>query len=249
VAEKLTEFRRQGEHFRGLSFGTICGYQSNSAVGHYSSNPETVPSLYPEGILLIDSGAQYLDGTTDITRTLTLGNPTPEQKRVYTLVLKCHIKLATHIFPKGTRGDQLDAVARELLWQQGWNCRHGIGHGVGYFLNVHEGPQRFREDNSTPLALNMLTSNEPGVYFEGKFGVRLENLVVTVLRDTTEFGEFFGFDTVTLCPFDLDLVEPSMLSVEERNWLNEYHQRVYDALVSLLSEEEQTWLRRETRLI
>ncbi|MFT3892430.1 MAG: aminopeptidase P family protein [Anaerolineales bacterium] len=249
VAEKLTEFRSQGEYFRGLSFGTICGYQANSAVGHYSSNPETVPFLYPEGILLIDSGAQYLDGTTDITRTLTLGNPTSEQKRVYTIVLKCHIKLATHIFPKGTRGDQLDAVARELFWQQGWNCRHGIGHGVGYFLNVHEGPQRFRDDNSTPLELNMLTSNEPGVYFEGKFGVRLENLVVTVPKGTTEFGEFYGFDTVTLCPFDLDLIETSMLSLEERNWLNEYHQRVYDMLAPLLSDEERIWLQHETRQI
>jgi Xaa-Pro aminopeptidase len=247
VAEKLAEFRSQGEHFRGLSFGTICGYQANSAVGHYSSNPETVPSLFPDGILLIDSGAQYLDGTTDITRTLTLGNPTPEQKRVYTLVLKCHIKLAAHIFPKGTRGDQLDAVARELLWQQGWNCRHGIGHGVGYFLNVHEGPQRFREDNSVPLALNMLTSNEPGVYFEGEFGVRLENLLVTVRKEATAFGEFNGFETVSLCPFDLELVDASLLSGEELNWLNEYHARVYAALASLLTNAERDWLRHETR--
>jgi Xaa-Pro aminopeptidase len=247
VAEKLTEFRSQGEHFRGLSFGTICGYQANSAVGHYSSNPETVPSLFPDGILLIDSGAQYLDGTTDSTRTLTLGNPTSEQKQVYTIVLKCHIKLATHIFPKGTRGDQLDAIAREFLWQQGWNCRHGIGHGVGYFLNVHEGPQRFREDNAVPLALNMLTSNEPGVYFEGKFGVRLENLLVTVRREAAAFGEFYGFDTVSLCPFDLELVDVSLLGEEERNWLNEYHARVYASLSPLLTEDEQNWLRHETR--
>ena len=249
VAEKLTEFRSRGDHFNGLSFGTICGYRANSAVGHYRSNPERVPSLYPEGILLIDSGAQYLDGTTDITRTLTLGNPTSEERKVYTIVLKCHIRLAMHIFPMGTRGNQLDAVARELFWRQGWNCRHGIGHGVGYFLNVHEGPQRFHLDNSVPLALKMLTSNEPGVYFEGEFGVRLENLMVTVHAGTTEFGEFYGFDTVTLCPFDLDLVEPSMFSVEERNWLNEYHRRVYDMLAPLLSEEEHIWLRCETRPI
>jgi Xaa-Pro aminopeptidase len=247
VAEKLTEFRRQGEHFRGLSFGTICGYQSKSAVGHYISSPETTPTLKPDGILLIDSGAQYLDGTTDITRTLTLGNPTPEEKQVYTLVLKCHIKLATHIFPTGTRGDQLDAVARELLWQQGWNCRHGIGHGVGYFLNVHEGPQRFREDNAVPLELNMLTSNEPGVYFEGNFGVRLENLLVTIPNKATVFGEFYGFETVTLCPFDPALVDASLLSAEERNWLNEYHSRVYDVLAPLLLEEERNWLWHETR--
>lgn len=247
VAEKLTEFRSWGKYFRGLSFATICGYQSNSAVGHYSSDPETTPTLQPDGILLIDSGAQYLDGTTDITRTLTLGNPTAEEKRAYTLVLKCHISLATRVFPKGTCGAQLDAVARELLWQQGWNCRHGIGHGVGCFLNVHEGPQRLREDNIVPLALNMLISNEPGVYFEGKFGVRLENLLVTVQKGYTDFGEFYGFETVSLCPFDLDLMDVSLLSDHERNWLNEYHQRVYDLLSPLLSNAEQKWLYHETR--
>jgi Xaa-Pro aminopeptidase len=249
VAEKLTEFRCLGENFQGLSFGTICGYQANSAVGHYSSNPETVPTLKPEGILLIDSGGQYLDGTTDITRTITLGDPSSAEKKAYTLVLKCHIKLAALTFPKGTRGDRLDAIARELLWQEGWNCRHGIGHGVGCFLNVHEGPQRFREDNAVPLELNMLTSNEPGVYFEGKFGVRLENLLVTVPRGVTEFGEFYGFETDTLCPFDLELVEVSMLGSHEQAWLNEYHRRVYETLVPFLSEVEQDWLRRETRQI
>ena len=144
-----------------------------------------------------------MDGTTDITRTLTLGNPTPEEKQAFTLVLKCHIKLATLIFPKGTRGDRLDAIAREPLWGQGWNCRHGIGHGVGYFLNVHEGPQRFREDNSVPLELNMLTSNEPGVYFEGKFGVRLENLLVTVLRRLQSLGNFMGLKRIRSVPLTL----------------------------------------------
>ncbi len=249
VAEKLTEFRSQGEYFQGLSFGTICGYQSNSAVGHYSSNPETVPTLKAEGILLIDSGGQYLDGTTDITRTLTLGNPTHEEKQAFTLVLKCQIKLATLVFPKGTSGDRLDAIAREPLWRLGWNCRHGIGHGVGYFLNVHEGPQRFREDNAVPLELNMLMSNEPGVYFEGQFGVRLENLLVTVLKDVTEFGEFYGFETDTLCPFDLELVDVAMLNSEEKSWLNAYHRRVYETLKPFLMEEEKAWLRRETRQI
>ena len=249
VAEKLAEFRSQGEFFQGLSFGTICGYQANSAVGHYSSNPETAPTLKPEGILLIDSGGQYLDGTTDITRTLTLGNPTSEEKQAFTLVLKCQIKLATLVFPKGTRGDRLDAIAREPLWGRGWNCRHGIGHGVGYFLNVHEGPQRFREDNAVPLELNMLTSNEPGVYFEGKFGVRLENLLVTVLREVSEFGEFYGFETDTLCPFDLELVDAAMLSSDEQSWLNEYHRRVYETLEPFLLEEEKAWLRKETRQI
>ena len=249
VAEKLTEFRSQGENFQGLSFGTICGYQANSAIGHYSSNPETTPTLKPEGILLIDSGGQYFDGTTDITRTLTLGSPTSEEKMAFTLVLKCQIKLATLIFPKGTSGDRLDAIARELLWGQGWNCRHGIGHGVGYFLNVHEGPQRFREDNSVPFELNMLTSNEPGIYFQGKFGVRIENLLVTISKEVTEFGEFYGFETVTLCPIDLDLLDVSMLSLEETNWLNEYHRKVYEILESFLAEEEKAWLRRETRQI
>ena len=249
VAEKLTEFRRQGENFQGLSFGTICGYLANSAIGHYSSDPKTVPTLKPRGIILIDSGGQYLDGTTDITRTLTLGEPPPEEKRVFTIVLKCHIRLAGIIFPKGTRGSQLDAIAREFLWQEGWNCRHGIGHGVGYFLNVHEGPQRFRDDNNVPLELNMLISNEPGVYFQGEFGVRIENLLITVSKGTTSFGEFYGFETVTLCPIDLELVDLSLLSNDERNWLNEYHQRVYETLEAFLSAEERNWLRHETRRI
>jgi Xaa-Pro aminopeptidase len=249
VAEKLAEFRSQGEYFWGLSFGTICGYQANSAVGHYSSNPETAPILKPEGILLIDSGGQYLDGTTDITRTVTLGNPTPDEIIAFTLVLKCQIKLATITFPKGTRGYQLDAIAREYLWRELWNCRHGIGHGVGHFLNVHEGPQRFREDNTTEFELNMLTSNEPGVYFQNRFGIRIENLLVIVSKGNTEFGEFYGFETVTLCPIDLDLVDISLLTVDERNWLNQYHQTVYEILASFLTQEEQGWLRHETRRV
>ena len=249
VADRLTEFRWQGEYFQGLSFGTICGYQANSAIGHYSSKPETVPTLKPEGILLIDSGGQYLDGTTDVTRTLTLGNPTPEEKQVFTLVLKCHIRLAGITFPKGTRGVQLDAIAREYLWREGWNCRHGIGHGVGSYLNVHEGPQRFSTDNNVVLELNMLTSNEPGVYFEGKFGTRIENLLVTVSKASTEFGEFYGFETVTLCPVDLDLVDVSLLTLDERSWLNRYHQKVYEELEPFLSSQERDWLQHETRKI
>ena len=238
-----------GKHFQGLSFNTISGYQANAAIGHYSPNPETTPTLKPEGILLIDSGAQYLDGTTDITRTLALGSPTSEEKQAFTLVLQCHIRLAGAKFPKGTKGHQLDMIAREPLWRQGWNCRHGIGHGVGYFLNVHEGPQRFREDNTVTFELGMVTSNEPGVYFEGKFGCRIENVMITTAKEITEFGEFFGFETVTLCPIDLELVEVSLLSSEERAWLNEYHRTVYKTLEPFLTREEREWLQHETREI
>ncbi|MEZ4709884.1 MAG: aminopeptidase P family protein [Caldilineaceae bacterium] len=247
VAAKLAEFRSLGEHYRGLSFGTICGYRANSAVGHYSAQPETTPAIYPAGILLIDSGAQYMDGTTDVTRALTLGAPTVDEKRVFTTVLKSHIRLATAIFPAGARGDQLDALAREPLWRAGWNCRHGIGHGVGHFLNVHEGPQRFATNNRVAFAPGMVTSNEPGVYFEGRFGVRLENLLVTIPHSTTEFGEFYGFETVTLCPFDVELVEPTMLEQAEKTWLNQYHQRVYNELAPHLSAYEQAWLRHKTQ--
>ena len=249
VAEKLEEFRSVGDHFQGLSFSTISGYQANAAIGHYSPNPETTPTLRPEGILLIDSGAQYMDGTTDITRTITLGSPTSEEKKAFTLVLKGHIRLARAKFPKGTKGHQLDMIAREPLWTQGWNCRHGIGHGVGFFLNVHEGPQRFREDNSVVFESGMVTSNEPGVYFEGKYGFRIENVVITAPVEATEFGEFFGFKTVSLCPIDLDLVEASLLSLDEKTWLNEYHQTVNTILRPFLTEDEQEWLQHETREI
>lgn len=249
VAEKLAEFRSLGENFQGLSFGTIAGYQANSAVGHYSPQPDTTPIIKPEGILLIDSGGQYLDGTTDITRTLTLGYPTPKEKHALTLVLKALIKLSKAKFPKGTKGSELDAFAREPLWQQGWNCRHGIGHGVGTFLNVHEGPQRFAPGNSVPFEPGMVTTNEPGVYFQGKFGFRLENVLITIPVETTEFGEFYGFETVSLCPIELDLVEASRLNSEEKAWLNEYHQLVYKTLTPFLTQEEQAWLQYETRKI
>jgi Xaa-Pro aminopeptidase len=249
VAEKLMEFRSAGDCYQGPSFGTISGYKANAAIGHYSPNPETTPTLKPEGVLLIDSGAQYLDGTTDITRTLALGSPTPDEKQAFTMVLKCHIRLAKTKFPKGTKGHQLDMITREPLWTQRWNCRHGIGHGVGYFLNVHEGPQRFREDNSVVIEPGMVTSNEPGVYFEGKYGFRIENVVITIPAETTEFGEFFGFRTVSLCPIDLDLVEVSLLSLEEKTWLNEYHQSVNKMLKPFLNQEEQKWLQHETREI
>ena len=249
AADKLLGFRRQNEYFQGLSFGTIAGYGPNSAVGHYQSDPLNVPTLRLNGIFLIDSGGQYLDGTSDITRTITLGNPTQAEKQAFTQVLRCHIRLATARFPQGTQGLQLDAVAREPLWRMGWNCRHGIGHGVGHFLNVHENPPRFNETNTTPLQAGMQLSNEPGVYFEGRFGVRIENLLVVVPAGRSEFAEFLAFETVSLCPIDLDLVDPAQLEAAEIEWLNAYHRRVWEALSPLLSDEECAWLRRETRQI
>lgn len=249
LGDKLTQFRSAGENFRGSSFGNIVAYQANSAVGHYSANPETTPRIRRDGILLVDSGGQYLDGTTDITRTLTLGNPTPEQKRVFTTVLRSLIRLSETKFPHGTQGRQLDAIAREPLWQSGWNCRHDIGHGIGYFLNVHEGPQRFSETNTVVIEPGMLTSNEPGVYFEGNFGVRLENLVLARSDKVTHFGEFLGFETVTLCPLDLALLDASLLSPSEKNWLNTYHRRVLETLSPFLSAAETAWLSMATREI
>lgn len=246
VAQKLNEFRAKGEHFQEPSFDTIVGYAANSAVGHYKAYPETTLTLKPEGILLVDSGGQYLDGTTDITRTMSLGKVTAKQKKVFTTVLKSLIKLSTLEFPKGTKGDHLDAIARELLWRKGWDCRHGIGHGVGHYLNVHEGPQRFSKTNDTVFEMGMLTSCEPGVYFEGEFGVRLENLLVTDYRRTTAFNDFYGFDTLTVFPFDLGLIELELLTQNERNWLNTYHQRVLEELSPLLLPDEYLWLKEKT---
>ncbi len=249
LGEKLADFRGKGDHYWGESFGTITGYGANSAVGHYSPQPETTPTVRPTGLLLSDSGGHYLDGTTDVTRVVALGPPSAEERQVYTLVLKCHIRLATVRFPQGTTGSQLDALAREFLWREGWNCRHGIGHGVGFFLNVHEGPQRFSTDNRVALEPGMLTSNEPGVYFAGKFGVRLENLLLCVADTTTDFGDFYRFETLTLCPFDLRLVDVSLLDEQEKIWLNGYHSAVYTALSPLLDPTERAWLEKATRTI
>ena len=203
--------------------------------------------MKPSGILLIDSGGQYLDGTTDTTRTLTLGPPTNRQRRVFTTVLKSLIALTTTVFPRGTTGSHLDTLARASLWHQGWECRHGIGHGVGYFLNVHEGPQRFSKDNEVTFEPGMVTTSEPGVYFEGEFGVRLENVLLTIEHNSTEFGEFYAFETLTLCPIDLDLVEPSLMTASERVWLNGYRELVYQSIAPHLSTEQQQWLKEKTR--
>ena len=249
VVAPLEAFRRQGKYFQGLSFHTIAGYQANGAICHYAAKPETALSIKPEGLLLVDSGAQYADGTTDITRTLALAPPTEQQRRDFTLVLKGHIALATAKFPRGTSGAQLDTIARLVLWQQGLNYGHGTGHGIGHFLSVHEGPQSLRPESMVALEPGMVCSNEPGLYREGEYGIRIENLIITIPAEKTAFGTFYQFETVTLCPMDLDLVEPALFTNEERDWLNAYHRTVFEKLVSGLNTEEAAWLRHETREI
>lgn len=246
VMARLKEFRSEGEHFVGESFGTIAGYQGNGAIVHYSAPEQGSAEIRKEGMLLLDSGGQYFDGTTDITRTITFSEPTAEQKRDYTLVLKGHIALACAKFPKGTCGVQLDILARQFLWQQGMSYGHGTGHGVGHFLCVHEGPQNIRTDlNPTPLEVGMLVSNEPGLYRAGKYGIRIENLVAVKECEVTEFGQFLGFETLTLFPYDQQLIDWSIMTEAEIDWINEYHKMVEEKLLPLLSEEEGAWLKRK----
>lgn len=244
---KLTEFRARGERFYGDSFGTIAGYQDHGAIIHYKATPEGSNIIKAEGTLLLDSGGQYKDGTTDITRVVALGKPSEQFKRDYTLVLKGHIAIATAIYMEGTRGSQLDILARKALWDNGLNYAHGTGHGVGFFLNVHEGPQNIRtEINPTVLEIGMITSNEPGLYRSGEYGIRIENLIVTEERMTTPFGKFLGFETITLCYFDNRLVDKTLLTQEEINWYNAYQARVYQSLSPNLDAEEQAWLKAKT---
>ena len=244
---RLNEFRAKDDKFYGDSFGTICGYLGNGAIVHYSAQKDTAATVRPEGVLLLDSGGQYVDGTTDITRTVALSAPSEEPRTDYTLVLKGHIQLALVQYLEGTRGSQLDILARHALWQQGLNYGHGTGHGVGFFLNVHEGPQNIRmEVNPTPLELGMITSNEPGLYRSGKYGIRIENLVITELREETEFGRFFGFETVTLCYLDNQLVRKDLLTAEEIAWYDAYQEHVYQTIAPLLSSDEAAWLRSKT---
>ena len=243
VADILTEHRSKQDLYAGESFETIAGYGPHGAIVHYSATPESSSTIRPEGLLLIDSGAQYLDGTTDITRTIALGTPSAEMRHDFTLVMKGHIAIATAIYPEGTRGHQLDAMARMPLWKEGKSYLHGTGHGVGHFLNVHEGPQSIRlNDTMTPLLPGMLTSNEPGVYLEGRYGVRCENLVLTIPYETTEFGRFYAFETVTMCPFDRELFDTSIMSEAEIEWVNNYHRTVYDRLAPSLTPDEREWL-------
>lgn len=243
----LKNFRSKQALFFDLSFETIAGYGEHGAIVHYSATEETNATLRPEGLLLVDSGAQYLDGTTDITRTIALGTPTAQEKRDFTLVMKGHIALGTAIFPEGTRGGQLDVLARQFLWKNGLSYLHGTGHGVGHFLNVHEGPQSIRlNDVPAPLTPGMITSNEPGLYREGIHGIRCENLVLTVPAFTTEFGNFYKFETLTLFPFDRNLFDTSIMTVEEIDWVNNYHATVYNRLSPDLLPDEQQWLREKT---
>lgn len=250
IGEKLVEYRSQQNLYVGESFGTIAGYGSNGAIVHYHATPESSKKVEPKGLLLIDSGAQYFDGTTDITRTIAAGELTEQMKKDYTMVLKGHIGIATCIFPQGTRGTQIDILARKAMWDEGLNFLHGTGHGIGHFLCVHEGPQSIRmNENPTTLQLGMVTSNEPGLYRANQYGIRIENLVLTREECTTEFGAFYSFETLTVFPIDTTPVVKEMLTAKEIEWLNNYHQSVYDRLSSGLNSDEQAWLKQKTKAI
>ena len=243
VDRKLYEFRSQQENFVGESFGTIAGFGPHGAIVHYSATEESASTLKADNIFLLDSGGQYLDGTTDITRTVSLGTPTVQQKIDFTLVLKGHISLTTAVFPVGTRGSQLDVLARKAMWDLGLNYGHGTGHGVGHFLNVHEGPQSIRmEENPIVLQEGMYMSNEPGLYRTNKYGIRTENLVHIVPAMKTEFGQFLKFETVTLFPIDQVLIDVELLTDAEVDWLNAYHKKVYELIAPKLDGDEREWL-------
>ena len=230
-----------------MLFRSIAAYREHSAQPHYSPVSETDSIICERGILLIDSGGQYIGGTTDITRTITVGAPSVRQKIDFTLVLKGHIALARAKFPHGTRGYQLDILARKYLWENGLNYGHGTGHGVGFCLNVHEGPQSISpSDNKTFLEPGMLISNEPAIYREGEYGIRTENLILCYEDEETEFGKFLRFETVSLCFIDLSLVDKSMLEMNEIDWINSYHSEVYIKLSPFLSVDEKNWLKGKT---
>ena len=246
VSQKLEQLRSQQPLYRGLSFDTIAGYEAHGAIVHYEATPDTDIPLESRGLLLVDSGAQYQDGTTDVTRTIALGPLTDEQRKVYTLVLKGHIDLQLLHFPDGAAGTQLDAIARRPLWQAGLNYLHGTGHGVGSYLNVHEGPHQIRmEWMPAPLRKGMTVTDEPGIYLEGRFGVRTEN--VLVIKGVEDNSQFLCFETLTLCPIDTTPILPELLSEEEIGWLNAYHAEVYKQLAPHLNDEERAWLQEATR--
>ena len=243
VSDELASLRAEQTLFRGLSFDTIAGYEAHGAIVHYESTPETDVPLRPEGLLLLDSGAQYLDGTTDITRTIALGPVTEEQRKVYTLVLKGHIQLELCKFPSGTSGTQIDVLARKDMWRAGMNYLHGTGHGVGSYLNVHEGPHQIRmEWKPAPLVAGMTVTDEPGIYLAGKFGVRIENTLLVTYYNETEFGKFLKFEPLTLCPIDKKPIIKEMMLPEEIEWLNQYHRRVFEQLSPRLDDNEMEWL-------
>uniref|UniRef100_UPI004028AD63 aminopeptidase P family N-terminal domain-containing protein n=1 Tax=Prevotella sp. TaxID=59823 RepID=UPI004028AD63 len=248
IDKKLTSLRAEQNLFRDISFDTIAGYQAHGAIVHYEATPETDAPLLPEGLILIDSGAQYQDGTTDITRTIALGPVTEEMKHVYTLVLKGHIQLELAKFPDGASGTQIDALSREFMWREGYNFLHGTGHGVGSYLNVHEGPHQIRmEWKPTPLRAGMTVTDEPGLYLKGKFGVRIENTLLIKDFVETTFGKFLQMESLTLCPIDTAPIDVDMLLLEEVEWLNAYHREVFEKLSPYLEDEEVGWLAEATK--
>lgn len=248
VVRIFRQARQAQALFFDESFGTIAGFGAHGAIVHYDPTEESNAEIHRGSLLLIDSGAQYLDGTTDITRTIAIGESTAEQRHDFTLVMKGHIALATAVFPQGTVGMQLDILARQFLWKQGLTYLHGTGHGVGHFLNVHEGPQSIRLNYvPAPMTPGMITSNEPGLYRENVHGIRCENLVLTTEAMTTEFGKFYRFETLTLCPFDLSLFDVDMMTDAEIEWVNDYHRMVRSRLTPMLNSVQRTWLEKKTR--
>lgn len=250
IAKKLLELRKKQDGFFSESFATIAGYKEHGAIVHYSATKDSAAEIKPDGYLLVDSGAQYFQGTTDITRTVHLSEPTEKEKADYTLVLKGMIQLSMAKFPAGTRGSQLDTLARMAIWNNGINYGHGTGHGIGAFLNVHEGPQSIRpNENPVTIAPGMIMSNEPGVYRAGEYGIRIENVIACKELLENEFGKFYGFETLTLCPIDTKPINIDMLTKEEREWFNSYHKKVYDKLLPKLPEELKGWLKEKTKAI
>lgn len=250
VARKLMSLRSEQPLFRDLSFDTIAGYQEHGAIVHYEATPQTDARLRPEGLLLIDSGAQYQDGTTDITRTIALGPVTEKMKHIYTLVLKAHIQLELVKFPDGASGTQLDAVGRGCLWREGLNYLHGTGHGVGSYLSVHEGPHQIRmEWKPTPLRAGMTITDEPGIYLAGEFGVRIENTLLVTDYVQTDFGKFLQMEPLTLCPIDTAPIDAGLLTADEKKWLDDYHHMVFEKLSPWLGEDDKKWLEEATKPI
>jgi len=250
AAKKLEQFRAAQEGFAGVSFETIGGYQAHGALPHYHASAERDSEIALQGLFLVDSGGQYFYGTTDITRMVVAGEVTEEQSTDYTLVLKAMIEGSSTIYPKGTCGYQIDAICRKPLWEHGINYGHGTGHGIGFYLNVHEGPQVINPTNvAVSLDPGMITSIEPGIYRPGKHGVRIENLVLTVTDITNEFNEFYAFETLTLAAIDTSLVNKDLLEKKHINWLNAYHQLVFDKLSPKLTAQEATWLKAKTEAI
>ena len=255
VAEKVKAFREAEEGFVEESFETICGYGPHGAIIHYGATEESNVNILPEGLLLVDSGGQYLEGTTDITRTFACGPVSAEAKKHFTMVLRGNLNLGAVKFKEGCTGENLDMIARAPFWAEGLDYNHGTGHGIGFVLNVHEAPGRIMwkrrpgYGENEPFAEGMIVSNEPGFYLEGQYGIRLENLILCKNAEKTEYGQFLNFETITLVPFDLDAVDVSLLDCKEKQLLNDYHSRVYTEISPYLTEEEKEWLKEATRAV